>query len=127
LSLLLDTCTYIWLTNKPSQLSTKAANLLEASSEVYLSAISAYEVASKYAAGRLQLPSRPDRFIPQSRDDFGLLPLPLDEEAAVMLGKLPRLHQDPFDRMIICQALYHDLTIVTPDALIEQYPIKTVW
>jgi PIN domain nuclease of toxin-antitoxin system len=50
-----------------------------------------------------------------------------DEDAAFQLARLPRLHRDPFDRMLICQAISHGLTIVTPDPLIRQYPIRVMW
>jgi PIN domain nuclease of toxin-antitoxin system len=55
------------------------------------------------------------------------LPLAFDEGAVVHLTKLPDHHRDPFDRMLICQAIEHDLTLVTVDEHIRQYPIKTLW
>lgn len=61
------------------------------------------------------------------RSRHGIEPLSLEEEAALMLPRLPELHKDPFDRMLVCQALTHQLTLLTPDALTRQYPVRTVW
>ncbi len=56
-----------------------------------------------------------------------LLPLPLDEESALHLARLPALHRDPFDRTLICQALVHGLAILTPDDVIRRYPVRAIW
>ncbi|MEE8587378.1 MAG: type II toxin-antitoxin system VapC family toxin, partial [Acidobacteriota bacterium] len=58
---------------------------------------------------------------------YGIKPLPLDEESTFQIGRLPELHRDPFDRMLICQAIVHGLGILTPDELIHQYPVRTLW
>jgi PIN domain nuclease of toxin-antitoxin system len=65
--------------------------------------------------------------VPLQRKQHGIDPLQLDEEAALHLSRLPLLHKDPFDRMLICQAVVHDLVILTPDELIHQYPVRTLW
>ena len=67
------------------------------------------------------------RFVPHFRAAHRFLELPLDEVAALQVGRLPALHKDPFDRMLVCQAIAHGLAIVTPDPLIAQYPVRTVW
>ena len=61
------------------------------------------------------------------RTSHGIEPLSLEEDAVLMLPKLPDLHKDPFDRMLICQALAHQLVLLTPDSLILQYPVRAVW
>ena len=61
------------------------------------------------------------------REAHAIEPLPLDEESALHLSRLAPLHRDPFDRMLVCQAIVHGLTILTPDPLIAQYPARTVW
>jgi len=53
--------------------------------------------------------------------------LPLDEKAVFHLSRLPNYHRDPFDKMLVCQAIAHDLTILTPDKLTSQYPVATAW
>lgn len=83
------------------QLSDRARELFrEPDNEVYLSAVSAWEIAAKCAAGRLCLPEPPGQFIPRWRQVFGIKVLPLEEEAALHTARLPRLHRDPFDRML---------------------------
>jgi len=60
-------------------------------------------------------------------DDSGRGQLPLDEEAALHVARLARLHSDPFDRMLVCQSIVHGLAILTPDPLVAQYPARVVW
>jgi len=63
----------------------------------------------------------------RSADRLSMAPLTLEEGALAHLAKLPPLHPDPFDRLLICQAIEHDLAIVTPDWSIQRYPVKTFW
>lgn len=91
------------------------------------SAASAWEVAIKHAKGMLRLSVPPDRLVPAARARYSLAPLPIDEESALHVTKLPRLHADPFDRMLVSQAIVHGLTIVTPDPQVTQYPARTMW
>ncbi len=81
----------------------------------------------KHALGRLPLPNLPDQFIPTQRELHGIATLPLDEEATLYLSWLPALHSDPFDRMLICQALAQSLILLTPDEEITRYPVRTIW
>jgi PIN domain nuclease of toxin-antitoxin system len=126
--LLLDTCTFLWIVAGASDLSSRARELfVEPDNEVYLSVVSAWEIALKHAAGRLPLPESPERFVPGERRRHGIDTLGLDEETALHLGRLPSLHRDPFDRMLVCQAIVHGLVILGPDPLITQYPIRAAW
>ncbi len=75
----------------------------------------------------LVLPEPPGRYIPSRRHVLKLRSLSLDEESALYVAQLPRLHADPFDRLLICQAIVHGLGILTPDEAIAQYPVRTVW
>jgi PIN domain nuclease of toxin-antitoxin system len=125
---LLDTCTFLWVCAGSPDLSASARRIFsDPANEVYLSAVSAWEIALKHALGRLPLPDPPDRFVPQQRALHAIDPLPLDEAAVLQLGKLPVRHRDPFDRMLVCQAVAHGLIVLTPDPLIEQYPVRTQW
>ncbi len=81
----------------------------------------------KHALGRLSLPNPPDQFIPTQRELHGIATLSLDEEATLYLSRLPSLHSDPFDRMLICQALAQGLILLTPDEEITRYPVRTIW
>jgi PIN domain nuclease of toxin-antitoxin system len=93
----------------------------------YLSAVSVWEVVVKWHNGKLGLPKPPAEFFAEIRTRGRIRPVPLEDAAVLQLGKLPKLHSDPFDRMLICQAIENGMTIVTPDEAIGQYPIKTLW
>ena len=125
--LLLDTCTFLWLAGGSRLSDAAAAAIRTPSNEVFLSAVSVWEIVSKYQTGRLSLPEPPERLIPAERKLRGLQSLPFDEDSALHSIRLPRLHRDPFDRMLISQAIAQGLAIVTPDPLISQYPIRVVW
>ncbi len=125
---LLDTCAFLWIITDDEELSEQARGFFtDPGNEVYLSAVSVWEMSVKFSLGRLPLPEAPERFIPSQRERHSVASLPLDERAALHLHKLPRHHRDPFDRMLICQAIQHDLTILTPDSLITQYAVRTTW
>ena len=126
--LLLDTCTFLWVITDAPELSPSARRLFaDADNEVYLSAVSAWEISVKHGLGRLPLPQPPSRCVPRERERHGIDVLPLHEDAALAVDRLPRLHGDPFDRMLVCQAIAGGLTILTPDEQIARYPVPTVW
>lgn len=126
--LLLDTCTFLWAVAQPQALSPKARQLFQSSgNEVYLSAVSAWEIATKHALGRLPLPSPVEQLIPGLREHYGIETLAVDEESSLALARLPMVHRDPFDRMLVCQSIVHGMPILTPDRLIAQYPVRVIW
>jgi PIN domain nuclease of toxin-antitoxin system len=126
--LLLDTCTFLWFTKGSKELSSNAIDVFSnPKNEVYLSAVSAWEINVKYKLGKLHLPLSPELFIPKERKRHIIRPLDLSEKDTLHLCKLPTPHKDPFDRMLVCQAIEHRLTILTPDPLITQYPIRHLW
>jgi PIN domain nuclease of toxin-antitoxin system len=128
LRLLLDTCTFLWSIAGGGAISAAArAALVDPGNDVYLSAVSAWEIAVEHALGRLPLPEPPERYVLAQRKARGIDPWPLEEEATLYLHRLPPIHRDPFDRMLICQALVGSLTLVTPDADIVRYPVRTLW
>ena len=69
----------------------------------------------------------PHRLVPAARTHYGFGTLPIDEDSALHVAKLPKLHGDPFDRMLVSQALVHGLTIATPDPKIIEYQARTIW
>jgi PIN domain nuclease of toxin-antitoxin system len=126
--LLLDTCAFLWIAAESPRISkTAVAAYLDRNNECYLSAASAWEIGIKYATGRLQLPEKPDSYVPKLRDASGFESLGVDEESALHAGRLPRLHSDPFDRLLVAQAIVHGLTILTPDQEIAQYGVRVLW
>jgi PIN domain nuclease of toxin-antitoxin system len=90
---------------------------------VYLSPVSLWECLVKYQLGKLALPDQPEKYLPTQRQLHAIASLPVDEASVKHLTKLPMLHRDPFDRMLISQAMEHGLTLVTEDRAIQQYPI----
>lgn len=128
MKLLLDTCTFIWLATEPDRVSALAKRLFtDPDNEVFVSAISCWEISLKYAAGKLVLPEPPAKLVGSYRAIYGISDLSLDEESALYLPRLPRLHADPFDRTLICQSIVHGLAILTPDESIGQYAVRTLW
>lgn len=128
MKLLLDTCTFLWLITDDPALSSKARDLFtDPVNEAYLSTVSVWEIAVKFGLGKLPLPQAPERFLPEQRERHGVATLPLEEPVVFYLSRLPSLHRDPFDRMLVCQAIHHELTLLTPDPLITQYAVKTAW
>ena len=128
MTLLLDTCTFLWLASDSPRVSqTCARAFLDPGAERYLSAASIWEISIKYSLGRMPLPEPPEAYIPRIRRESGVLVLPVDEESALHVAKLPLLHNDPFDRLLVAQAILHGMTVLTPDPAIAQYPIRTLW
>jgi PIN domain nuclease of toxin-antitoxin system len=126
--LLLDTCTFLWvLGDDPALSPTARAAFTTPENEVYLSPVSTWEILLKHGLGRIELPAPADRFLTRQRELHGIQPLPLDEEAVMQLPKLPALHKDPFDRMLVCQAIAHGLVVLTPDQAISRYPVRVHW
>jgi PIN domain nuclease of toxin-antitoxin system len=128
MKVLLDTCTFLWLTHDAPELSEGVKEIFtEIANEVYLSVVSVWEITVKNKLGKLPLPDTPLAFVKQQRAIYSIETLPLSEAALQHLLTLPDHHRDPFDRMLICQALEHDLIILTSDELIRCYPVKTFW
>ncbi len=126
--LLLDTSTFLWLVEGDPKLSTVAGEAIaDAANQVFLSAASAWEIAIKHGLGRLHLQGSPEELVPQQRRLHRVDTLPITEDTTLQVGKLPDLHRDPFDRLLVAQAIVGGLTIVTPDRLIKAYPVPTLW
>ena len=125
MKLLLDTCTFIWLATGDPALSVDARAVFEdEENDAFLSAVSAWEIAVKNLLGGLKLSEPPERFVPKYRSVHKIESLSLNEEMALQVRTLPRVHRDPFDRMLVCQAIEHQLALVTVDPIIEQYPAR---
>jgi hypothetical protein len=67
------------------------------------------------------------QMIPEERSAHRIASLSIDEESTLQIEKIPHLHGDPFDRILVCQSIVHGLTILTPDPLIGQYPVRVIW
>jgi PIN domain nuclease of toxin-antitoxin system len=127
-NLLLDTCTFLWLTLEPARLSAQAVQLIsDPDNRRWLSAVSVWEVAVLFSRGRITLSSPPRQFVAAQCRHYQIRLLPFRARAAVLEPDLPRPHRDPADRQLVCQALAHGLTILTPDPQIQRYPVPTAW
>ncbi len=125
MKLLLDTHIFLWFILNDAQLpELLRASIEDEANEVFLSTVSVWEIAIKYQLNRLPLPQPPSVYIPEQRAFNRIRSLPLDEASAAQLQGLPLHHSDPFDRMLICQALTHDLLLVSVDSKMPLYPVK---
>jgi len=125
--LLLDTHAFLWAIKDFRKLSREGERLFREAEALYLSSVSAWEINSKYLQKKLELDDSPMHYIPKERAVHRIDSLPFSEEDAFQLAKLPHIHKDPFDRMLIAQAIQHNLTILTSDRAITQYPVATFW
>jgi PIN domain nuclease of toxin-antitoxin system len=120
--------TFLWIAAGSHELSSSARRILaDAENQLFLSAASVWEITVKASLGKLSLPVRADRFIAEVRRLRSIQTLPLSEAAVSHLIELPMHHRDPFDRMLVCQALEHRFPIITPDSKIARYPITVIW
>lgn len=120
--LLLDTHVFLWyITADPKLPAAYRLAIQDPSNEVYLSVASIWEAVIKHQLGKLPLPAPPAVYLPRHRDAHAIASLPIDDGAMAPLAGLPALHRDPFDRMLVAQALQHGLTIVSVDASVVAY------
>lgn len=125
--LLLDTHVFLWYVTADSKLpATFLAAIRDPANEVYLSVASVWEAVIKHGLGKLPLPGPPADYLPQQRDAHGIAPLPIDEGVMPHLAALPPLHRDPFDRLLVAQALQHGMTLATVDADVIAYPVPVL-
>ncbi len=126
MKLLFDTHIFLWFISGDAKLSGAARALItDPNNEVFLSVASIWEAVIKYQLGKLPLPQAPETYLPKQRRNHQIANLNIDEATISFLPKLPALHRDPFDRILICQALQHGLTIVTVDTAIISYAVPT--
>ncbi len=125
---LLDTCVFLWLSQQPTRLSATASTILNSpDAEFYVSDISVWEVTLKYSAGKLPLPGEPRLWIPGKFQHHRLLRLALTQEAIFRSGDLPKVHTDPFDRLLAAQALEEQMTLLSPDLPLSLLGAARIW
>jgi PIN domain nuclease of toxin-antitoxin system len=122
--LLLDTHVWLWWQLDDRRLGAKARTAIASAAEVRLSAASVWEMAIKSAIGKLALPRGADIADELERDGF--IPLAVEVEHADGVRALPALHRDPFDRLLVSQAIAEGLTLVTADAQLAGYGVTLV-
>jgi PIN domain nuclease of toxin-antitoxin system len=127
MNLLLDTHVWVWSLSFPERLSTEARNLLSSSRNVvYLSAASAWELAIKSSLGKIDLPEPVESYVPSRMARQGLTALPVTHAHALRVAALPPHHRDPFDRLLVAQALVERLPILTADAAFDRYDVEVI-
>jgi PIN domain nuclease of toxin-antitoxin system len=125
---LLDTHTLIWWMTSDSQLSGKAYDLIEDTENICLvSAVSAWEMATKFRLGRLPAAAALVENFTSDLISHRIEILPVSANHGIRAGLLPGPHQDPFDRMLIAQALIEDLSIVSNDRALDGYGVERLW
>ncbi len=125
---LLDTHTFLWWNLNDPQLSETAREFIsDGRNEIFLSAASVWEIAIKYGNGRLELPEKPEQYVAQrlTRHRFSSLPIQLSHAAQVY--RLPDIHKDPFDRLLVVQSQLEELPLLTADLQIARYDVNIIW
>jgi PIN domain nuclease of toxin-antitoxin system len=127
MKLLLDTHAFLWSASEPERFSQRTRAAIEDSSnEVFVSAAVAWEITVKHAVGKLEIPGDPTIYVPARIRTLGFKSLPIVQEHALAVYKLPRHHRDPFDRIMVAQAQVEGLTFVTSNSEILKYPVSTL-
>lgn len=125
--ILLDTQVWLWMLAAPERLSeTSRALVVSADNELLLSAASAWEIAIKYAIGKLRLPEAPGAYVLRLMTRTGVTPLPVHHRHALHVATLPPRHRDPFDRLLVAQAQLENLPLLTADRSFELYDVETI-
>ena len=125
--LLLNTHIFLWyLAGNPSLRATTRDLIRDPLNPVFLSPVSVWEALVKYKLGKLALPDPPGSYLQRQRVRHDIALLDLDEASVLQLLDLPDIHRDPFDRMLVCQAITHGLSLVTVDEDIQAYPVATI-
>ncbi len=123
MNILLDTHVLIWaLENNPGLSVSARDSITRAENMVFVSSVSVWEIGIKRNLGKLEAPDNLQEEIKLHR----FTPLPINYDHAELAGKLPDIHRDPFDRMLIAQAIIEKLTLVTRDKLIARYDVNTL-
>ena len=121
--ILLDTHIFLWLIDDSKRLSDKFCQAIQnPSNERFLSVVSIWECVIKYQTGKLNFSTSPETYLPMERRKHLIKTLTVEENTIAQLIKLPLMHRDPFDRLIMAQALQHELVIMTEDKEILAYP-----
>ncbi|HEX6038519.1 type II toxin-antitoxin system VapC family toxin [Longimicrobium sp.] len=125
---ILDTHAFLWFITDDARLSTAAGNVIEGEADdLLLSVASIWEIAIKVGLGRLPLPAPIHTFLPRqiAANDLRLLPIAMRH--ALSVATLPLHHRDPFDRMLVAQALTEDVPILSADAELDRYGVQRLW
>lgn len=127
MTFILDTHTFLWFINNSPQLSFSAKNLLESDIDLLLSVASLWEIAIKVSIGKLTLPDTYDKFVPQQVILNNIEILPISMAHIAVVATLPFHHRDPFDRLLVAQAMVEQVSIVSVDVMFDSYLVSRSW
>jgi PIN domain nuclease of toxin-antitoxin system len=128
MKLLLDTHTFIWWDSNPDQLSTTAfAYCSDPANELILSVASLWEIQIKQQIGKLTLKRPIADIVANQQTSNGIIILPVMSTHIFALDDLPATHKDPFDRLLVAQAISEGATIVSVDSIFASYPVPVLW
>lgn len=125
---LLDSCVFLWMIDEYQNIPKKIQEeILNPLNELYLSSISITEITIKAQLGKLSIPKPYSEFLIEQRKLNHISSLSLHEDDITILEKLPDIHTDPFDRLLISQSIKNQLQFITPDKKIQRYPVDYLW
>ena len=126
--ILLDTHAFLWSVTEDTRLSDRArSTFLDADNELLISAVTGFEITVKYALGKLELAEPPREFIENRIRNNALGRLPISLAHTYRLSHLPHHHRDPFDRLLISQALEEDIPVLSADSAFGLYDVEVIW
>lgn len=126
--LLLDTHVFLWMTGQPDKLSKIASeHILDERNSLFLSLVSVWEIQIKLQFGKLRLTEALSKLVERQCEANEVQILPIALQHVYRLQGLPNYHRDPFDRLLIAQAQFEKMPIVSVDALFDRYPVQKIW
>jgi PIN domain nuclease of toxin-antitoxin system len=126
--ILLDTCTFFWLVTDDPKLSGLAKEIfLDTNNELLLSAVTGFEITVKHSLGKLHLTEPPKTFISNRMKANALTELPITINHTLALQDLPWHHKDPFDRLLVAQAMVAQVPVLSSDGRLSAYGIERLW
>jgi len=125
---LLDTMVWLWSVGPIEKIGDAGLEIIEDGSlNVYLSVVSVWEIAIKTRLGKYKLPESPERYVPKRLSQQGVLPLSVTLEHSLKVASLPLHHHDPFDHLLMAQAMVEGMVILTSDREFAKYPVEVLW
>ncbi len=125
---LLDTHALLWFLQDAPELPVRVAERIESEKwETWVSIVSVWEMAIKISLGKLAIPYSLDRELPSILRENGFKAVPVDVAHLGRLSELPFHHRDPFDRLLVAQALHEQFELVSRDAILDAYGIRRYW
>jgi PIN domain nuclease of toxin-antitoxin system len=126
LAVLLDTHTFLWWCEDAPSLSKKARRIIS-KEDCLLSLASLWEISIKMSLGKMKLPGGFDRYVPEQMALNGFTQLAIGFRHIAGCGRLPWHHRDPFDRLLIAQAIEEEVAVISRDTIFEQYGVTRIW